>query len=234
MVEGAVVPGVEGGGGIDVEAHDRAGAREEGGEGQHARAGADVEHPAAGDLGVLQQLQGEGGRLVAAGAEGGASREAQESPAGGHLLRHLLRLPRIDEQRPPDGERAGLLPPAGEPVGVRQHLVRRQLHGQRQLDAQISVSFREVRLHPQPPVVARERLHALSAGEPQLAHQGVLQVGGETEGEAAVGHGGEIVSAIGGIGRCGREFHEWRILGVCSSTCEPISSRRQRTPLSTP
>src|SRR6185295_7836512 len=72
VVEAAVLSGVEGGRRVDVEA-DRAPRPEaEGREGEDARAGADVEDSPAGDFHLLEQLEGQGGRLVAADPEGGA------------------------------------------------------------------------------------------------------------------------------------------------------------------
>ena len=108
---------------IDVAGHRQAGTEMEGGEGEDTGAGADVEHVAVGDGGVLHEPDGEAGRLVAADAEGGARRQAQQAaPGRRHERRLLVRLARIDPEAAPEREGVRALPPGGEPVLVRRLL----------------------------------------------------------------------------------------------------------------
>jgi hypothetical protein len=78
LVEPAVDPRLEGGDGIDVEGEGRRGSPEEGGEGEDAGAGADVEDAAAGQGLGFEEIDDEGGRFVAADAEGGARGQPQQ------------------------------------------------------------------------------------------------------------------------------------------------------------
>src|SRR5206468_1954891 len=141
------------------------------GEGEHAGTGADVEHPAAGEVRVLQQFQGERGGFVAAGAESGAGRQAEQPPSRGHFARRVLRLAGIEPERAADGERLSPLAPGGEPVGVGDGVLDLQL-GARDHFEGLGLQ-REPRLQPQPAVRRGGGLHPDRSGHPEDGDGGV-------------------------------------------------------------
>ena len=179
-VEAPVLQAMEGGGQVDVEAHRPTGTEEKGGEAEDPGTGADVQNPLPGEVDLLQEGEDEARRLVAAGAEGAPGRQVEEPAAGGDIggeHRRLPRLPRIDEEAAGDRKGLGLLPPEGEPVGVRLDLPPHRLDPAGAPAVGVDLGrgpLREPGRKEQPAVRGWSRLHPQGAGLEEIGHEGVL------------------------------------------------------------